>query len=602
MDDLVHEIREHFSKFRFVIVWGFPLHTHTHSYIHESWTKALDKCNISWKWFDDQHFPNDFNFNNCCFITEGWADNNIPILDNCVYFVHNAVNPSKYKSARLIDLRFNVCEIHDFNNDFVLPTNCHFLSQDTLYEVLHNDASVAARRGRPITTMEYEAVYLYWATDLSPDEMNESDCELKRSNVVHYVGSTSSFYTDLHNFKHFMETQKHIPVHLYNPWTTPQSTEKVKQLIQESFCSPDFRSSGDPQHLAKDAIFNGTNHLAIGYIPCRVFKTISYGQTGITNSVFVKKLLGDYVEFAKTPEEVYQAATKRMFDTNWKKSCMKHVAERHTYLHRLRDLGRALRMGPQTSRLRSCVTAFMDIGRESIDGRSVNFYKECLLNTLTQIKEPFIIFLDKNYSHWKPFILEKRSNVGATKIIEIDQFPLQKHVEKVADILSSTDFIRKYPNDITNISPSYALLNFSKFEWVLEAAKEGITQNKSDVFAWIDAGMARFFPVGVWYNNKIPNQFAIQVDFGSSRPKLGSLTLDNYIGTNECVVKGGMFITPLNRCEIIHEKIIQILEKEMLAKNRIDNEQIALALIVQDCMDLFDIGSASLLERFFTLQ
>jgi hypothetical protein len=598
MNDLLHEIQQDFAPFRHVIVWGFPLHTHTHSYIHESWTKALQKAGLSWRWFHDDTSQPDFDFSSCCFITEGWADGKIPIRADCTYFVHNAINPSKYQIGRLIDLRFNVCEMHDFNNDFVLrETECHYLSLDTLYQVVHSDAGVAGRRGRVPIDIDYEVVYLYWATDLCPDEICETDAELPRLQVVHYVGSTGPYYTQLYAFKQYME-QKGIPVHLSDPWSTPLSTEKVRELIKKSYCSPDFRSDGNPEHLTKDGLFNGTNHLAIGYVPCRVFKTISYGQTGITNSKRVKLLLGDFVELAETAEEVFLATTKRMNDVAWRKECMRHVANRHTFMHRLRDLGRALRLG-DTTRLRSCVTAFMDIGRDKIDNRTASNYKQFLTDTLLRVKDPFIVFLDEKHADWKPDILQTRSAIGSTKIITMTEFPLQRFVPKVTDILQNADFKPKYSQDITNILPEYALLNFSKFELVLNASEGRIRPCASDSYAWIDAGMARFFPAGTWTNNSLPKKFAAQVDTSPSRPKIGSLVADSYIGSNECVVKGGMLVCTLESCKSVHFKVVHILEAEMIAKHRIDNEQIAMALVAQENPDLFELGT-EVLQRFFT--
>ena len=52
-----------------VIVWGFPLHTHTHSYIHGGWVKAFKSLGYDTYWFHDNEYPTDFDYNNCLFIT-----------------------------------------------------------------------------------------------------------------------------------------------------------------------------------------------------------------------------------------------------------------------------------------------------------------------------------------------------------------------------------------------------------------------------------------------------------------------------------------------------------------------------------------------------
>ena len=103
-----------FSK---VIIWGFPLHTHTHSYIHYGWVKGFTHLGYETHWFHDGDFPKGFDFSNCLFITEGYADDNIPIVESSIYFVHIARNPEKYigKAKRFIEIRYLVDSIKDCN-------------------------------------------------------------------------------------------------------------------------------------------------------------------------------------------------------------------------------------------------------------------------------------------------------------------------------------------------------------------------------------------------------------------------------------------------------------------------------------------------------
>ena len=63
-----------------VVIWGFPLHSHTHSYIHYGWYKGFKHLGYDTYWFDDTNYPSDFDYSNCLFLTEGYADNNIPIV------------------------------------------------------------------------------------------------------------------------------------------------------------------------------------------------------------------------------------------------------------------------------------------------------------------------------------------------------------------------------------------------------------------------------------------------------------------------------------------------------------------------------------------
>ena len=593
---------EIFRGFRQVIVWGFPLHTHTHSYIHGAWVKTFKSIGIPVHWFHDKEFPVDFDYTNSCFITEGWADDNIPINDTSTYFVHIAKDPARYlsKGARLIEIRYNVKEIHDFNYDYVLPKEAVNLSRDTLYEVVPDDSAVASKRGREVNKTPYEVVYMYWATDLLPDEFKYSDAELVRNPVMGYVGSLGGDHP-FHAFKQSAE-KNGITVHHINPWSNPISFDDNIRIMKESYCAPDFRSRGDPAQFEKHGRMNGTNHIDIGYIPCRVFKAISYGQTGITNSPRVKELLGDYVEYTSDPSEVISIVKRREKDVAWRKECMKYVAENHTFLQRVCDLARALKM--KSSSNVTCVTALYDIGREAVDGRSIPEYMRWLSMTLRSIRDPFVLFLDKSLN-LKKKVLEARSSVGPIQIYEtaLSETPMWKYRERIASI-QKTQTGQKYPNDITNTLPEYCVIQYGKFGW-LERSIATNTFN-SPMFAWIDAGFSRFYDSSKMYSfnsSCLSDKFFIQAD--AAKRLIPSLTADTYIGTSERILAGWMWVMGGTSFSKVKSEIMRVWDEEMIARSRIDNEQIALALASQSVpMDFVDTAPGipgTIFTRFFSI-
>jgi hypothetical protein len=577
-----------FKKFSQIIVWGFPLHTHTHSYIHGAWVKTFKHLGFQVYWFHDKDYPQDFDYSNTCFITEGWADDNIPVNSSSTYFVHIAKNPAKYLDvgARLIEIRYNVLEIHDFNYDYKLPENPVYLSRDTLYERLKDDSAVASRRSRPINQTEYEAVYMYWATDLLPHEFNYSDAEhIVNTNTIHYIGSIG----ENHPFTQFKRIGEHLGFNIvhHNPWSNPISYEENIKLMKESYCVPDFRSHGDANKRAEYGRMNGTNHLDIGYIPCRVLKAISYGRTGITNSKRVKDILGEFVEYAETPAEVFEINERRKGDIDWRKDCMKYVAENHTFLQRARDLARALQMKSHETTI---VTAMYDIGREKIDGRSINTYKAWLYKTLKTLIDPIVIYLDSSLN-WKSDILKVRGPVGSIEIIEtklcdIPMWKYRQYVERI-QALESFKSIQKYKNDITNLLPEYTLIQYSKFGW-LEDTQNRNTFNSSQ-YIWIDGGFSRFYDTNSQYKctRTSYNSFSIQADHTITR--IPSLFYDNYIGSNECIFHGWLWVVSAKMITDVKGEVIRIWEKEMLEKNRLDNEQIAIGLAFKNKSELFNV-------------
>jgi hypothetical protein len=349
VDKLTQHEKERLDSYSKVIVWGFPLHTHTHSYIHAMWVKVFKQgFEKDTYWFDDNNYPKDFDYNNCLFITEGYADANIPILSTSTYFVHNAIYPEKYiqSGCRLIEIRFNVKEIHDINNDFNLDDGTHTLidiSPHSKYEKLTTNKDIhVSKRGHPVKEMNYECIYLYWGTDLLPHEFNYNDINIQRENVIYYIGSGVQSI-NYPNFRRICENNR-IQWVTSDPWQSPKTFEMNKLLMQKSILAPDFRPTGTADDVRLFGVKNGKNHLETGYLPCRVLKAISYGHLGITDSRYVKEILGEHVIYSSNMNELFSMAMKERNNKERIINAMKYVQNNHTYVNRAIELVRALCM------------------------------------------------------------------------------------------------------------------------------------------------------------------------------------------------------------------------------------------------------------------
>ena len=340
--------------FNKVIIWGFPLHTHTHSYIHAGWIKAFKHLGYETNWFHEKDYPNEnnFDYNNTLFISEGYADNNIPIINTSIYFVHICINPEKYlgKVKRLIEIRYLVDYIKDCNYNYILDkSKCIEISKSTYYEKLYNNAGLAKYNNNPIL-MDYECIYTCWATDLLPEEIKEKNIELSNNGtcekIIYWCGSY-----DINSNKELSKfvnaaNEKNIKFVFNNPWNNPLSSECVKDLTMKSFMSPDIRCSGDSNKIKLGE--TGTCHKSIGYIPCRVLKAISYGLLGITNSRHVYELLDKKVIYNEDEYQLCYDALKQINNKETLKDLikeqMKIVRENHTYINRINDLFAVLKL------------------------------------------------------------------------------------------------------------------------------------------------------------------------------------------------------------------------------------------------------------------
>jgi hypothetical protein len=330
-----------FSK---VVIWGFPLHTHTHSYIHYGWVKGFKHLGYDTYWFDDNNVPSYFDFNNCLFITEGYADSNIPIVKSSIYFVHIARNPEKYigKVKRFIEIRYLVDSIKDVNYNYTMDkSKCLKLSDCTYYQKLYDNGGIANFHDSPVN-MEYECIYTCWATDLLPSEILEENIYKPKDKKIYWFGSAHQNNTK--EIAMFYEEciKNGIDFVSNNPWNNPLAFDVVQEYTMKSFMSPDFRSTGDPNKIALGE--TGTCHKQIGYIACRLLKSISYGHLGITNSRHAYELLENKVIYNDDERQLFYDAIAQLNNYDLIKEQMRIVREKHTFLNRIEDLLNVLKI------------------------------------------------------------------------------------------------------------------------------------------------------------------------------------------------------------------------------------------------------------------
>lgn len=340
-----------------VIIWGYPLHSHTHSYIHYGWHKTFTALGYDTYWFHDNQYPDprQFDYTNCLFITEGYADSNIPLHESNVYIVHVARYPMKYIAvgARLIDLRYNVRSMYDCNYQYntMDKESCgkiQRISSASKYEAKASDRDLNQTWwARPSEEITYEALYMYWATDLLPAEINLEHRFINPASppATVFIGSIGAGnYNEVYKLKGACERHGIQFTHI-DPWKNPISFDDNRTLIQSCFITPDVRGSGE---LAKTSVGDtGTCHKQNGYVPCRIFKNISYGKFCATNSKAVQDALclGDSLHIMPCEEDeqkLVELCLKEHNNHDLIKQQMEWVRDNHTYVNRINDIVQVL--------------------------------------------------------------------------------------------------------------------------------------------------------------------------------------------------------------------------------------------------------------------
>lgn len=290
-----------FSK---VIIWGHKLHSHTHSWIHWAFFRAFNHLGYNTYWLDNNDTVEHLDLSNSLFITEGQVDQKIPIRSDCKYILHNC-RLEKYK------------EVWDKNNCIVLQVYTH---------------DVLARNVTPVQDFIYidkndKTLYMPWATDLLPHEIDQHKKTIAstiKKPSIHWVGTiTGGQFGNIQEINAFKQACQESNIHFVHQHGI--SMEQNIKKMQESLMAP--------------AIV-GTWQKKQGYIPCRIFKNISYGQMGVTNSETVSQLFKGTIVYNPDTYQLFYDAKRKIETMQIQElyDLMDFVRDYHTYINRIEHL------------------------------------------------------------------------------------------------------------------------------------------------------------------------------------------------------------------------------------------------------------------------
>lgn len=292
------------QSFDKVIIWGHKLHSHTHSYIHNAFYRAFKHMGYKTHWLDAHDNLNGIDCSNALFITEGQVDANIPLRQDARYILHNC-NPTKYKPF----MQAGHCIILQVYTDDVLPRPVTKVDDFIYYDLAD------------------KVIYMPWATDLLPYEIDAIKKEIphaKKNREIWWVGTIAGGeFGNTHEVEPFKKACAENGIKFKHGMT--KSVEENIKDIQHSYMAP--------------AIV-GTWQQRVGYIPCRIFKNISYGQMGVTNSRHVYELFKKKIVYNADTHQLFYDAKKRIQSMTQAElfELMDLVRDKHTYVTRIEQL------------------------------------------------------------------------------------------------------------------------------------------------------------------------------------------------------------------------------------------------------------------------
>lgn len=289
--------------FKQVVIWGHKLHSHTHSYIHAAFYKAFCALGYSTLWLDNYDTIEEIDFSQTLFITEGQVDQKMPHRDDSWYVLHNC------DARRYTDLQSkNRCIVLQVYTHDVLKRSAEKIEPCIYYDI----------SGR--------VIYMPWATDLLPSEVDtiRKNLTLKKDPFVSFIGTIGG--------GHFGNVQeinafKKASIECGMPFVHKVHVDlpETIALTQTAFMAPALQG---PWQVEK------------GYIPCRIFKNISYGAFGITNSKTVWELFDKKIIYNPDCYQLFYDAKRRIEEASlsYMHDLMDLIKNRHTYINRINHL------------------------------------------------------------------------------------------------------------------------------------------------------------------------------------------------------------------------------------------------------------------------
>lgn len=297
------------------VAYRHKLHSHTHSYIHYGFVKAFKKIGWDTDWVDDNDVRDPLSYPpGTVFLTEGQVDKKIPKRKDCYYILHH-VKLEAYKDI-------------PEQNKILLKCVGQEIRQTEQQGIKISEVSTYDKNNN--------GLYSMWATDLLPEEIDIEESirnfDTKKKAVI-FIGSLNNCqrfgnYNQIMPFVDEAHKDGYEWINHTAPFSNPVDNDTQRSLISSCQLAP---------------AITGFWQQDVGYIPCRIFKNISYGCVGITNSKYVADIIQNNCIYHQDSRELYKKAKEflqqpRDIIKEALRKQMENVKSNHTFVNRVDDI------------------------------------------------------------------------------------------------------------------------------------------------------------------------------------------------------------------------------------------------------------------------
>ena len=300
------ELRREIGRFNKVVVWGLKTSSHTHAHIHRHFFDALTKVGAKAAFVDDSAENVDVLERNDLIIAVDVASSHLPIAEGVYYCLHNCPDDIHRRIAPARNIRLQT------------------------YTNLAEPASGGAEKWDEVTFFDSARRTLFqpWATDLLASEFEEPILH-RSGGIVFWVGSIwddglgRGNVNEIQTLKDVLEARDIRFVHLRSI-----SDSLNVRYVRSSLIAPAIVGRWQMEH---------------NYLPCRMWKNISYGQLGVSNVRKFDEVFDDCTVKGRSIEEIIDNTLSLPFSTYRDMICRQQeiVKSRHTYVNRLLNIIRA---------------------------------------------------------------------------------------------------------------------------------------------------------------------------------------------------------------------------------------------------------------------
>jgi hypothetical protein len=277
--------------------------------VHAGFVHALRALGIETLWTDDRSELEGLGIAQTLFITEGQVVGDLPRDRTCRYVLHNVAR----------DWYLDVA-------DQVLLLQVHTI--DTDREELRSPSGERLNRYTYADSGDNGVICLYqpWATDLVPDEFDFAIPPLQPGACAAWVGTIGGGrFGNEDELAGFRAAAAGAGVEFVH--RSGLSREEHRAFVAGSAVAP--------------AIV-GSWQLDKSYLPCRIFKNVSYGRLGITNSPAVASIFEQEVPWRTDTAELFELGIELGEQRELIVAQMREVQARHTFFNRLETILRYL--------------------------------------------------------------------------------------------------------------------------------------------------------------------------------------------------------------------------------------------------------------------